>query len=117
MARVLVAEDEAFTALALVDELERLGHQVQEAKDGAVALVLLSTFRPDILVTDLMMPKVDGAALIRSVRGRPAPQIPVILVSGVPATKLPNGIDFDAYLGKPIDYTKLGRTILRLLGR
>jgi CheY-like chemotaxis protein len=115
MARVLVAEDEAFTALALVDELERQGHQVQEARDGALALVLVSTFQPDILVTDLMMPKVDGAELIRSMRGLPT-QIPVILVSGVPMTKLPDGIDFDAYLGKPIDYTKLCRTIERLLG-
>jgi CheY-like chemotaxis protein len=115
MARVLVAEDEAFTALALVDELERQGHQVQEARDGAIALVLLSTFRPDILVTDLTMPKVDGAELIRSVRGRPGRHIPVILITGVPMTKLPGGIGFDAYLGKPIDYPKLGRTIERLL--
>jgi CheY-like chemotaxis protein len=53
----LVAEDEAFTALALV-ELERRGHQAQVARDGAIALVLLSRFRPDILVTDLMTPKV-----------------------------------------------------------
>jgi len=116
MARVLVAEDEAFTALALVDELERQGHVVQEARDGSVALDLLPAFRPDILVTDLMMPKVDGAALIRSMRSRSKRHIPVILISGVPATKLPEGIEFDAYLGKPVDYLKLGRTIDQLLG-
>ena len=70
--------------MALVDELERLGHVVRDAQDGAVALALLDSFTPDVVVTDLMMPKVDGAGLIRGLRGRPGPPIPVVLITGVP---------------------------------
>ncbi|HWA60192.1 MAG TPA: response regulator [Caulobacteraceae bacterium] len=114
MAQVLVAEDEAFTALALVDELERLGHVVRDAPDGAAALEVMRSFAPDVLVTDLMMPKVDGAALIRKVKARPGPPIPVVLITGVPEVKLPQGLPYDAYIGKPVDYGKLGRTIDRL---
>ena len=40
----------------------------------------------------------------------------MILIASVPMTRLPGGIGFDAHLGKPIDYPKLGRTIERLLG-
>jgi CheY-like chemotaxis protein len=111
MAQVLVAEDEAFTAMALVDELERLGHVVRDARDGGRALALLDSFVPDVVVTDLMMPDVDGAALIRGLRGRPGPQIPVVLITGVPEVKLPHGLAYDAYLGKPVDYRQLGRLI------
>jgi CheY-like chemotaxis protein len=114
MAQVLIAEDEAFTAMALVDELERLGHTVRDAPDGAVALQILQDFTPDVVVTDLMMPNVDGAGLIRSLRARSGPTIPVVLITGVPQVKLPDGLAYDAYLGKPVDYRALGRLIERL---
>jgi CheY-like chemotaxis protein len=111
MARVLVAEDEAFTAIALVDTLERQGHQVRDAADGADAIHLLGDFHPDVLVTDLMMPNVDGAELIRHVRAQPGQSLPVILITGVPESKLPHDLSYDAYLGKPIDHAELGRMV------
>ncbi len=117
MARVLIAEDEAFTAIALVETLERQGHLVRDAADGEAAIAALSEFHPDILVTDLMMPKIDGAALIRHVRASEGPALPVILVSGVPEAKLPEDIAYDAYLGKPIDHAELGRVVKMLARR
>jgi two-component system response regulator TctD len=117
MARVLIAEDEAFTAIALVDTLERLGHLVRDAADGAAAMAALIDFHPDVLVTDLMMPNVDGAALIRHVRASEGPSLPVILISGVPEAKLPENIPYDAYLGKPIDHAELGRVVKALVRR
>jgi len=112
MARVLVAEDEAFTAMALVDGLQERGHTVCDAADGALAIKVLDTFRPDVLVTDLMMPNVDGAALIRHVRHAVGEAIRVILISGVPEAKLPSGLRYDAYLGKPVDHETLADLIL-----
>ncbi len=111
MARVLIAEDEAFTALALVDVLQDLGHTVKDAADGAIAIEMLRSFSPDILVTDLMMPNVGGGELIRHVRERHCAKLPVILISGVPEAKLPSDIGHDVYLGKPIDHDALGRLI------
>ncbi|MGA0603605.1 response regulator transcription factor [Caulobacter sp. KR2-114] len=111
MARVLVAEDEAFTAIALVDTLERQGHQVRDAADGAHAISMLDDFQPDVVVTDLMMPNVDGAELIRHVHAQSGPRPGVILITGVPEAKLPDDLAYDAYLGKPIDHAELGRMV------
>lgn len=114
MAKVLIAEDEAFTAMALMDVLEDLGHTVKDAADGEAAIALMKDFRPDILVTDLMMPKVDGAELIRAMHRLIAASIPVILITGVPQSKLPEDLAYDAYLGKPVDHALLGQLVERL---
>jgi len=115
MASVLVVEDEAFTALALVDELADLGHTVRDAMDGEEAVTVLETFWPDILVTDFMMPRMGGDALIRHVRARPGRAIPVVLISGLPESRLPAGMGYDAYLGKPLDQGALAQAIDRLI--
>ncbi len=117
MARVLVAEDEAFTAIALVDTLERQGHQVRDAADGADAIAALLDFEPDVLITDLMMPNIDGAELIRHIRAQQGPPLPVILITGVPESKLPSNLPYDAYLGKPVDHAELSRMIEDLTKR
>ena len=79
MASVLVVEDEAFTAMALVDELADLGHEVRDAMDGEAALGVMKSFDPDILITDLMMPTMGGGELIRQVRAMGGRAIPVVL--------------------------------------
>jgi CheY-like chemotaxis protein len=114
MAQVLLAEDEAITAMALVDHLEDLGHTVRDAHDGAEAIEILESFEPDVVVTDLMMPNVDGYELIRRLRARPGPAIPVILITAVPQARLPPGLTYEAYLDKPIDQDKLARAVARL---
>ena len=115
MASVLVVEDEAFTALALVDELSDLGYTVRDAVDGEEAMGVLETFSPDILVTDFMMPKMGGDALIRHMRARGGRIIPVVLISGLPESRLPADIGYDAYLGKPLDEGALAHTVNRLI--
>ncbi len=111
MARVLVVEDEAFTALALVDVLEARGHTVQDAPDGAAAIGMLASFEPDVVVTDLMMPNLDGAGLIAHLRAGLGPPVPVVLITGVPESKLPRTLGHNAYLGKPIDHDCLGLVV------
>ena len=111
VAKVLIAEDEAFTAMTLVDVLADRGHAVKDAADGALAMAILKDFHPCVLVTDLMMPNVDGAALIRHVRATQGKPISIVLITGVPEAKLPHGLEYDAYLGKPVDHDILGRLI------
>ena len=117
MASVLVVEDEAFTAMALVDELADLGHEVRDAMDGEAALGVMKSFDPDILITDLMMPTMGGGELIRQVRAMGGRAIPVVLITGVPEAKLPADLGYDAYIGKPVDHEALGRVIERLTAR
>lgn len=114
MAQVLIAEDESFTALALVDALEARGHEVREAADGAQALEIMQDFRPDVLVTDLTMPVMDGFELIRQLNARPEGAPPVILITGLPRSKLPEDLPYQAYLGKPVDYNALYGLVERL---
>ena len=69
-ARVLVVDDEAEIADLMRDFLEGAGYEVATAESGAVALEMLKEVRFDVIVSDLRMPDIDGAALWREVRER-----------------------------------------------
>ena len=71
-------------------------------------------FRPDVLVTDLTMPVMDGFELIRRLHARPEGAPPVILITGLPRSKLPDDLPYQAYLGKPVDYNALYGLVDRL---
>jgi CheY-like chemotaxis protein len=78
---VLVAEDDFQFARFLCEVLEQLGYRTQVASDGEAALDLFSSSVPDIVLTDLVMPAVDGVELIVSIRRRNS-AIPIIAMSG-----------------------------------
>ena len=81
MGRILVAEDEALAAMAIEDELLREGHEVVLAPDGHAALEAARATMPDLLLTDLRMPRLDGIGLIRALREM-EPQLPVVVMTG-----------------------------------
>jgi CheY-like chemotaxis protein len=64
MGRILVVEDEHHIRLLITSILFQLGHQVKEAPNGMAALQTMKTFIPDLLVTDLKMPVMNGIELI-----------------------------------------------------
>jgi sigma-B regulation protein RsbU (phosphoserine phosphatase) len=66
--KILAAEDDAISRRVLVRTLERLGATVLEADGGARALELIERERPEIVVTDWMMPDVDGLEVCRRLR-------------------------------------------------
>jgi diguanylate cyclase (GGDEF)-like protein len=70
--RVLVADDEATTRLVVKAVVQKLGHDCLVANDGDRAWALLQTTPIDVLITDWMMPGLDGPELCRRVRGRPS---------------------------------------------
>jgi CheY-like chemotaxis protein len=79
--RILVAEDEALAAMAIEDELLREGYEVVVAPDGQAALEAARQGLPDLLLTDLRMPRLDGIGLIRALRDQ-APTLPVVVMTG-----------------------------------
>ena len=111
MARVLVVDDDAANRNLVVALLGYGGHTVVEAADGGEALVIARTERPELLITDLLMPVLDGLELVREIRSDPATAtIPVIFytanyrrdeVDGVAAT-----LGVGQLLAKPIDPTE-----------
>lgn len=103
--RVLVAEDHEDTRLLLRLLLEKLGVDVLEAADGEEAVRLILDARPDLVLLDVGLPRMDGLAVTRSVRAQePAGRVPIVFLSGR-AEPLARTAAFDAgcdeYLVKP----------------
>jgi sigma-B regulation protein RsbU (phosphoserine phosphatase) len=81
MRTVLIIEDDPQYRLTLTAYLEDSGYTVLEAADGLEGLEVFSRVRPDIVLTDLRMPKLDGLGVIAAVKAR-SPATPVIAITG-----------------------------------
>jgi DNA-binding response OmpR family regulator len=79
---ILFAEDDEVVLMAYRKHLKQAGYAVITAHDGLETLKNLATFEPDLLILDLMMPKFDGKALLRSISGTPRlVNVPVIILT------------------------------------
>ena len=115
MAKVLVVDDEANLRKVLATMLRRTGYDVTVAADGEQGLAEFLKYGADIVVTDLVMPKMGGMELLRSVNSS-NPDVPVIIItahgtvdSAVEAIKLGA---FD-YITKPFDQTEIQSVIAK----
>jgi CheY-like chemotaxis protein len=83
LCKILVVDDEPDLRFIMRRIFERAGHEVVDAGHGAAALACLGESRPDLVVTDMMMPVMNGQELIRRLRADPATaQIPILAVTG-----------------------------------
>jgi CheY-like chemotaxis protein len=83
VSRILVVDDEPDLRFILRRIFERAGHEVADAGDGAAALECVRGWLPELVVTDMMMPMMNGQELIRRLRADPATaQIPILAVTG-----------------------------------
>ena len=121
--RVLVVDDEADQREILMRRLRKIDPTwlLDEAGDGYEAGIKIGTIRPDLVVLDLMMPRVDGLSLCRSIRANPDTRsIRILVVTGDPreqARERALEAGADLCLSKPIDLDRLRQEISRLLGR
>jgi DNA-binding response OmpR family regulator len=107
MATIVVAEDEPTILEAVAAVLAEDGHAVLSVRDGLTARELLAGTRPDAVVTDVMMPGLDGPDLVRWMRARPALRhVPVILASAATWPAL-DGLGPVTFLPKPFDLDEL----------
>jgi CheY-like chemotaxis protein len=112
MPRILVVDDEPDQRFLLRRIFERAGHEVSDAGNGAAALRAVQELTPDLVVTDVMMPVMNGVELIRCLRDDPATaHIPVVAASG--DTHLAGAAD--AVVPKPYDWRRLVATVDALL--
>jgi two-component system response regulator MprA len=81
MAQVLIVDDERLVRSTLQVVLTKAGHMVWAASNGSDALVRFAANKPDLLITDIVMPRVNGIELIQSVRAQ-MPGLPIIAISG-----------------------------------
>ena len=118
---ILVADDDLGTRLSISDYLEMSGYSVITAADGQEALAMVETYHPHLMVTDIVMPRLNGYELVRSVRQHPTFRLlPVIFLTARNKTEeriqgYQSGADL--YLPKPFELKELGAAIRNLLER
>ncbi|MDR3549088.1 MAG: response regulator [Candidatus Pacebacteria bacterium] len=85
--KILIAEDEPAMLSALRDKFAREGCEVITAEDGEIALSLAATEQPDIILLDILMPKVDGMEVLSKIREASewGKKVPVIILTNLPA--------------------------------
>lgn len=117
MTTILVVDDEYLVADILGYALEDEGFMVVKASNGQKGLEVLERERPALIITDFMMPVMDGLEFARAVRAKPAvSHLPIILVSGAQAHIGMERSDlFDAVLNKPFNIDLVIATIRDLL--
>jgi CheY-like chemotaxis protein len=116
--RILVVEDESSILTALTLLLEMEGYRVAEASNGRQALERLSAFAPDLIITDYMMPYMDGIEMIRQIRNDAAfSDVPILLISAALPTDVKLAELADATLSKPVSIDRLLEVVQQLLVR
>ena len=116
---ILLAEDERTLAMIIKDTLDGQGFDVTVASDGEEALRQYAACKPDVLVADVMMPRLDGYELVRRIR-KTDQQTPVIFLTARSAVNdVVHGFEMGAndYLKKPFGMQELIVRIKALLGR
>lgn len=119
MAKILIAEDSATAVAVLKKALAPLGHTILVANDGEDAERQISLEQPDLVILDIIMPKLNGFQLCRNIRSNPSlAKLKVIMVTSMDRESdrywgLKQGAD--EYLTKPVDVEELMSKVRRHL--
>ncbi|MBI1777298.1 MAG: response regulator [Proteobacteria bacterium] len=122
MASVLVIDDDAAARRLFAQVLSREGHVIRTSADGQLGLEQFKQARPDVVVTDLIMPNREGIETIRAMRAFD-PSVPIIAMSGNTGAKLMNFLKLAKVSGatltleKPFRPSELVAAVSKVLGR
>lgn len=116
--RILLVDDDTSLLVVLAEQLRDDGYEVATARDGQEALRRLEAGWPDLILLDLMMPRVDGLALARQIKAEA--DLPIIVLSAIDTAdskaRLLDEVAED-YVTKPYHYPELRARIQRVLRR
>ena len=116
--RILLVDDDPSLLVVLAEQLSDDGYEVATARDGQEALRRLEAGWPDLILLDLMMPRVDGLALARQIKA--GADLPIIVLSAIDTAdskaRLLDEVAED-YVAKPYHYPELRARIQRVLRR
>jgi CheY-like chemotaxis protein len=114
---ILIVDDEAPIRELLAAVLHDMGYRAVVARHGHQALELVARERPDLIISDLMMPVLNGRVLCQRLKADPATQgIPIILMTSA-GQEQARGVPAEAYLDKPFDLGELEALIQVWLSR
>ena len=117
--KILVADDSEFVLTVLVNTLETENYLTIVARDGLSALKIAVQEKPDLIITDVVMPKLDGMSLVKKLKSELSTRlIPIIILTTADEIES-EVVGFDAgaddYLTKPFDSKRLLARVNRLL--
>ena len=117
--RILLVEDDPWSIDLIDRELKVLGYEVSIAKNGVQAVEMVASDPPDLIVMDILMPRMDGLQAATHIKNNPKTQgIPILAAT---AKALPGDKEkclaagCDGYIAKPFTYKELGAAIEELL--
>jgi len=120
MARILLVEDDDFTAELLRMRLVEAGHEVLVSGDGLSAVTMADNFKPALVVLDWALPAADGTRVLQLLRQHEATKlVPVIMISGSGREQVLGGQlegPLLRYLQKPVDFKDLADLAAQMLG-
>ena len=117
-AKLLIVEDNPDSREMLACLLNLEGYEVASVADGQEAIEWLQTERPDLIITDIQMPHVDGIELIRRLRQQPEMRdVPILVMSAFRSGMVDRALaaGADAATRKPVQFDALFQTVKRLL--
>ena len=121
MFKILIVEDDKELSLLFQKVLEKSGYQVKSASDGAQALEVLDREYIDLIISDIMMPVMDGLTAtkeIRSIKRDDAAQIPIIAMTAnafEEDAKKCFAVGMNAHLAKPFQIDKVEKTLVQCI--
>ncbi len=119
--RILVADDDPWILRMVASVLGKRGYEVEVASDGEDALEKAVARTPDLLITDVMMPKMDGWTLVKALRARPEMAfLPVVFLTGLSSDDdriRGFRLGADDYMAKPFRFEELDLRVERTLNR
>ncbi|MFN8145606.1 MAG: response regulator transcription factor [Bacteroidia bacterium] len=116
--KVLVCEDDEMVLKMVEFKLQKEGYEVHLAKDGKEALEKISGLRPDIIITDIMMPYLTGLEIVHQVRKQLGLITPIIIVSSIGLEKTvleAFQLGADDFITKPFSPNELSVRVKKLL--
>jgi DNA-binding response OmpR family regulator len=112
---VLIVEDEIHIAEALAFVIEEIGFATRIAHNGKAALAMIAAETPALVISDLMMPQMNGEQLLRTLREQGYTTLPVILMSAAGRSHVAY-LGADATLNKPFEFEEVEQLLRRFLG-
>lgn len=116
--RILIIEDDPIIRECLAALFDAEGYAILESADGRTGALLYMQQSPDLVITDLHMPGMDGVQVIKTIRGHATQQVPILAMTADPSPALKRQCEtagIDGYLLKPFDPDALLATAAGLL--
>ena len=119
--RVLTVDDDPIVCRTIERALSKCGFEVMTAQDGCEGVVMSHVHKPDLVILDIVMPKMDGYSVCTELQNDPFTSgIPILMLTSLSDDEnVIHGLDFgaDQYITKPFDIAELRERVKRLIIR